>query len=125
MPNKKLCTASNGKVRGAFKASLFAFTTAMAINYGRIYRAISISTKISFIFALKFLIYIKKYLFGLPSNLRHSYFNIMGKNEYLKVENNINPKHAFQRGLIYTIEAKPTNLNGKGFNKTNKMLLVK
>ena len=32
MPNKKL------KVRGAFKASVFAFTTAMAINYGRIYR---------------------------------------------------------------------------------------
>ena len=40
MPNKQLCTASNGKVRGAFKASLFAFTTAMAVNYGRIYRAI-------------------------------------------------------------------------------------
>ena len=32
MPNKKL------KVRGAFKALLFAFSTAMAINYGRIYR---------------------------------------------------------------------------------------
>ncbi|MCP5061594.1 MAG: T9SS type A sorting domain-containing protein, partial [Ignavibacteriae bacterium] len=26
---------------------------------------------------------------------------------------------------FYTIEAKPTNLNGKGFSKTNKMLLVK
>ncbi len=26
---------------------------------------------------------------------------------------------------IYTIEAKPTNLNGKGFSKTKKMLLVK
>ena len=32
MPNKKL------KVRGAFKADLFAFSTGIAINFGRIFR---------------------------------------------------------------------------------------
>lgn len=36
MPNRKL------KVRGAFKTSIFAFTVALSINFGRIYRLIQI-----------------------------------------------------------------------------------
>jgi hypothetical protein len=36
MPNRKL------KVRGAFKASIFAFSCAMSINFGRIYRLIQV-----------------------------------------------------------------------------------
>ena len=36
MPNRKL------KVRGAFKASIFAFSCAMSINFGRIYRLVQV-----------------------------------------------------------------------------------
>jgi hypothetical protein len=36
MPHRKL------KVRGAFKASIFAFSVALGVNFGRIYRLIQI-----------------------------------------------------------------------------------
>lgn len=54
MPNKKL------KVRGAFKATLFAFSTAIAINYGRIYRMMASDKGKWSIFAKPLLTYLKK-----------------------------------------------------------------
>ena len=77
MPNKKL------KVRGAFRASLFAFSTAMAINYGRIYRAMAIYEIISFVFAMKFTNYLGKYLFRLSINFRRSCVRNIGENNIL------------------------------------------
>lgn len=77
MPNKKL------KVRGAFRATLFAFSTAMAINYGRIYRAMAISKIISFIFDMKLTNYIKKYLSRFSINFRTSCLRNMDKNNIL------------------------------------------
>jgi len=57
MPNKKL------KVRGAFKATLFAFNTAIGINYGRIYRMLLADMEKRAIFAHYFVNYFNELYF--------------------------------------------------------------
>ena len=58
MPNKKL------KVRGLFKTGVFAYTTAIGINFGRIYRYIKgNNSKNYFIYFLRFIYFVLKTLF--------------------------------------------------------------
>ncbi len=59
MPNKKL------KVRGYFKTTAFAYCVAIAINFGRIFRYLSLSPKKSVKAALNLNIFVKEQLFSL------------------------------------------------------------
>jgi len=56
MPNRKL------KVRGYFKASIFACTVSIAINFGRIYRLLLINPSLYRSFSLYFIQYVKDHL---------------------------------------------------------------
>jgi len=56
MPNRKL------KVRGYFKASIFACTVAIAINFGRIYSLLLINPSLYRSFSLYFIQYVKDHL---------------------------------------------------------------
>ena len=64
--NEFVCKMPKGKlkVRGAFKASIFAFSVAMSVNFGRIYRYIRDNTDIAASFIIQFVDFFKE-RFGL------------------------------------------------------------
>ena len=64
--NEFVCKMPKGKlkVRGAFKASIFAFSVAMSVNFGRIYRYIQDNTDIAASLIIQFVDYFKE-RFGL------------------------------------------------------------
>ena len=76
MPNKKL------KVRGAFKAELFAFSAAIAINFGRIYRMLLPEMKKRTIFAYSIVNYFTKLYLHITETIKEFSVMFLLKNRF-------------------------------------------